>query len=491
MEDTTQNPMDLEAEETAESPALLSAKKKDARPKLNPNTDLNKVAKRFASENKTDGLPIYRRWRERWYQWLDGCYRAVPNEDFKSLVRRWVNEKYQRPDNAQINHIYQEVLSILTLYFRTEPNTWIGPDLDRPEGDLICFRNGISTIENLIAGKPDLIPPTPRFFNIANLDFDLPSKDTRPVQWIRFLDSSLDDRRSIEAIQDFFGYCLTDNTHLQKFLFLYGIPRSGKGTIGRTIQLLIGENATATSIENFATNFGKQNLIGKNLAILGDVRANQLKSDERNKVTQAILGIVGEDVQNIPRKYQSDWVGRLPTKLMLLSNEMPKLSDGSGALATRAIIVRFEKSFAGKEDVGLEDKLRREHGGIFWWAVEGLKRIIDRREITEPTYLEEMKAEMESENNHLHDFIGDCCEFERDPLNVDLQVSKDRLYEVYRLWCTKSGIKGIKAKQTFAKDLKNNFGISDGRKSTGNRERVFQGIKLIAEIESNPNYFIG
>ena len=49
---------------------------------------------------------------------------------------------------------------------------------------------------------------------------------------------------------------------------------------------------------------------------------------------------------------------------MLLSNELPKLADASGALAERFLILTLKESFLGREDVDLTDKLTTDMGGI-------------------------------------------------------------------------------------------------------------------------------
>ena len=51
-------------------------------------------------------------------------------------------------------------------------------------------------------------------------------------------------------------------------------------------------------------------------------------------------------------------------KLMFISNEVPNILDQSGALASRFIFLKLTKSFYGREDIELEDKLSRELPGI-------------------------------------------------------------------------------------------------------------------------------
>ena len=42
--------------------------------------------------------------------------------------------------------------------------------------------------------------------------------------------------------------------------------------------------------------------------------------------------------------------GTLPTRFLLLSNELPELADASGAMASRFIVLTLRNSFYGRED---------------------------------------------------------------------------------------------------------------------------------------------
>ena len=54
--------------------------------------------------------------------------------------------------------------------------------------------------------------------------------------------------------------------------------------------------------------------------------------------SSALLSISGEDTLTIDRKYREPWTGRLPTRFMILTNELPRFSDSSGALASRFVM---------------------------------------------------------------------------------------------------------------------------------------------------------
>ncbi len=93
---------------------------------------------------------------------------------------------------------------------------------------------------------------------------------------------------------------------------------------------------------------------------------------------ERLLSISGEDTLTIDRKYRDPWTGRLPTRFMILTNELPRFSDSSGALASRFVMSILTTSFYGRENPRLTDELLDEAPGIFNWALEGLDRLRER-----------------------------------------------------------------------------------------------------------------
>ena len=94
-------------------------------------------------------------------------------------------------------------------------------------------------------------------------------------------------------------------------------------------------------------------------------------------VVERLLTISGEDAVSIDRKYMSAVTMKLPTRFMFLTNEFPRFSDASGALAGRFVILRLIESFYGREH-GLTKRLLNELPGILNWAIEGWKRLHER-----------------------------------------------------------------------------------------------------------------
>jgi putative DNA primase/helicase len=121
-------------------------------------------------------------------------------------------------------------------------------------------------------------------------------------------------------------------------------------------------NCCAPTLAALGTNFGLWPLIGKRLAVIGDARLSG-RTDQA-VVTERLLSISGEDALTIDRKNLPPVTVKLPTRIVILTNELPRLSDASGALAGRFLILRLENSFYGREGMNLTDRLMKELPGI-------------------------------------------------------------------------------------------------------------------------------
>jgi len=74
----------------------------------------------------------------------------------------------------------------------------------------------------------------------------------------------------------------------------------------------------------------------------------------------------------VNRKYRDQWTGKLPSRLHVLSNELPKLGDASTAIVGRMLLLFLSRSWLGVEDLSLEPALHMELTGILNWALQQL-----------------------------------------------------------------------------------------------------------------------
>ena len=181
-----------------------------------------------------------------------------------------------------------------------------------------------------------------------------------PARWKRFLGEVLGDQETIDLAQEWFGYLLSPDTSQQKIVLGVGPRRSGKGTLARVLTALLGKDFVAgPPMSSLGETFGLEPLITKPLAIVSDARLGN--RTDKSLIVERLLWISGEDQMTVARKYLSAWTGRLLTRFMIMTNDIPALSDDLNALAGRLVIMIFKTSFYEKaKDIGRSARLLEE-----------------------------------------------------------------------------------------------------------------------------------
>jgi len=287
----------------------------------------------------------------------------------------------------------------------------------------------------------------------------------------------ISDKEDRESFQEACGYLLTPDTSRHKIFYLYGPPRSGKGTALKVIERLAGSyNCAYKSTHQLSGEFSRQDLIGKLVCVITDSRFNQVQN--KASIIELFLSVSGEDSQSINRKHEKHWNGRLPTRFVIASNELPQFSDSSMALAKRMILLSFPNSFYDKEDRTLESRLLSELPGILNWAMDGKRRLENQRHFTESVRSKELRRDIEDLSSPLREFMDTCCEF-----GANFTVPTTDIYDDYkRWWAMEMGQQQPISVKRFAIDLRAaEARIQSDRIYCGKRKqtvRGFVGIKL-------------
>jgi putative DNA primase/helicase len=334
---------------------------------------------------------------------------------------------------------------------------------------LIALTNGLLDLKTM-----EMRPHTAKFFSTLCLPFPYDPSAKCP-RWLTFLESLWgNDTQSIATLQDWFGLVLLRDTSLQKMLLLVGPKRSGKGTIARTLTALLGkENVGSPTMSQMAGNFGIAALVGKSLGIIPDARLDGRTSQA---VIERLLSISGEDRLDIDRKYRDILSSvRLRTLLMVLSNEIPRFPDESGALASRFIVLQCTESFAGREDTGLEEALGKELPGIFNWALVGMKRVAATRKLVQPESALEAVRDLHSAGSPIETFARDIGLVAGDE---QLRIGVDDLFAKYAAWCGQNEIRYVGSKISFGRNIRTVFPkIKEGKLAKGGA-RCYVGIGI-------------
>jgi putative DNA primase/helicase len=435
-----------------------------------------------------DGVRNLLAYRGGWMLWRTTHWAEVDTAEVRSRVYRALENAYYIKDNEvapwdpsrfKVSNVIEAMAAIGHLSSETDPPEWVDAhSVKAPAAQVISCKNGL-----LDLNERTLHQHTPALFNYVGVPFDYQPQASEPTVWLDFLRSVWgDDNESITLLQQWFGYVLSGRMEQQKLLALIGPSRSGKGTIaGVLTQLLGGDNVANPTMASLSSNFGLMPLIGKPLAIVSDARLGNSPADA---VVERLLSITGEDRLTIDRKYQTHWTGKLPTRFMLLSNELPKFKDSSGVIANRFLILRMTKSWLRNEDRELANKLRPELPSILDWALQGLDTLNQCGRLTEPQSSRDMVVQMQDMASPVSAFVRERC-----VRTANAVVTRDELYAAWKTWAENNG-HHAGAKSTFGRDLHAVVPeIKDSRSGRigGVQVRCYSYIGLLTDSPDSPD----
>jgi len=390
---------------------------------------------------------------ENFYAYKDGAYRNTSEE----AVRRWILE--ETGVKISFNKTTEILNFVKTLaYIETEKLN---------QSPLLNLKNGLFNIETY-----ELSKHTPEIYSTIQLPVSY-NPEAKCEKWIKTLCEVLEgNEEKAEILQEFFGLMLTRETRYEKALLLIGDGANGKSVILNTIEHLIGkENCTSIPLEKFSDLHYMASLFGKLANISIETNA---KSEVYDSTFKAVIS--GEPIQADP-KFKKPFKFRPFCKLVFAMNNLPRVDDKTNAFFRRLLIVRFNREFAEEEqNKRLKEELLTELDGIFNFCIEGLKRLKARTIFNITKQIQAEIDEYRKENNNVLVFVEEECS-----LDPSLSIEKGELYDMYTLFCEKSGYRPLSKKKFGISILKHfeNKGVSDDRNySLG---RIWRGIgKVIA-----------
>lgn len=431
-----------------------------------------------------DGRRKLHRHRGAFWSWVGSHFREADDEAIRSACWTFLEQssRWERPKNgpprlvpfkpnrARVGDAVDALSAVSQLDKYVDPPAWLTSSNMPPPNEFFACANGL-----LHLPTGDMYPPTPDYFNVSASDVVFDPDAPPPTQWLGFLDQVFEgDKEAKDLLQDWFGYDLSPDTSLQKILLMVGPKRSGKGTIARIKAALLGRaSVCGPTMSSLSDTFGLEPLITKPLAIISDARIGA--RTDKSAIVERLLSISGEDTLSVPRKHKQAWEGTLPTRIAILTNELPSLSDGSGALAGRFVILIMTKSFFGKEDRALTNKLKTELAGILNWSIAGYRRLRQRGYLVQPQSSYQAADNIEVLAAPVKAFVRDCCE-----VGPGLEQRLDDLWNSWRLWSDDEGRPDAGSKNWFARNLQSAVpGLTAHRPKVGNEQvQVYVGIKL-------------
>lgn len=270
-----------------------------------------------------------------------GVYRNGESRCFQRSITRALGDDYSLHFTDLVTEI---ALNELTAAGRVIP--------DRMDQLLVNCQNGLVDVRT---GK--LFPHDPEVMTLFQIPVSYDPKATCP-KYEAWLEKQLPGQ--MEALED--GACqVLDRTRTaQRFLFLFGPPRSGKSTFLRILVAMVGKlNTSSVTLHQLSDDrFASANLYGKVLNVAADLSSRDVRDLSSLKM------LTGEDQIQGNRKYGAQFSFTSQALLAFSANDVPTVNDPTGAYQERALPFHFQNQFVGKENPQIEAEILQELPGI-------------------------------------------------------------------------------------------------------------------------------
>jgi putative DNA primase/helicase len=424
-----------------------------------------------------DNCLTLRYWRGSWWWWRTAHWTELDDHGVRTMLYRFVEHAVYlngakfapwAPTRRKITDLTDALAAVCQLSQNTNCPCWL--DDEQRNGVIVSVANGLLDVE-----KRKLLPHTPQYFNATSVPFNYDPKAPLPERWLKFLNQLWpSDPDAIKVLGEWYGYIISGKLDLHKILMTVGPTRGGKGVIARVLTALIGrDNVCGPTLNSLGGEFGLQPLLGKSLAIISDAR---FVGKNSGIVVERLLSISGEDTLTVNRKYKDQWSGKLPSRLHIISNELPRLGDASEAITGRIVLLLLTTSWLGKEDHTLEDALKGELTGILNWALDGLHRLVieNGNRFTRVSSSDDAVTVMRDLASPVGAFVREQC-----ITGAAHQINVDDLYAAYKQWAEDNG-HTKHDKSTFGRNLRAAVpAITLTRPREADRRlRIYAGIDL-------------
>jgi P4 family phage/plasmid primase-like protien len=445
----------------------------EAKPKLYD------IATKFLDNYKdSQGNLLLRYCKGIFYSYENGNYISKHDDFIDAKITRFI-QSFDKLQDVGIKKYRADVIATIQSLCLIEndhlKSFWLSPTTNNSQ--LINMRNGLLDQSKYLKGEGDyLVPHTPLYFCTNQLPFDFRENATCPT-WENFLNNIFEDKEVIDLLQCWFGYNLIADTSFQKFCLLYGKGANGKTVITIVLTTLLGEeNVSCLGLECFdqIRTFALAGLINKLANIVGEM-------NEVSKTSEGLLkNIVSGELITVDRKYKEPITFRPTARLTFATNILPRITDRSDGISRRLILIPFEKQIL---DESLQDRRLAdpkfwissgEIGGIFLWALEGLKRLQTNGRFIIPNKVQEAINDYVYQTNPTYEYLKTTYIFSKGN-----KLSRNDVYANYRYWMENNGHFPLNA-TNFSYEVKRAFPLVIGSKElhsfNSNRHRAWIGL---------------
>lgn len=368
------------------------------------------------------------------YIYKDGVYIMDDSGNrLKSLIKRFIYSDVVR--QPILDRVYKLIISNIALEKQYE-------DINKYPSSWINFKNGMFDVKEW-----NMIPHDPKYLSTNQIPYsffpDVNMKGSTSSNTIdKFINDVIPDQEDRTMLFEYIGYCMVRDTSKQKFMTITGPGGTGKSTIIRLIEKLIGkDNICSVALQDLTKRFYPTQLQGRLLNSCADISKTAIEQ------TDVIKKITGEDSLMGEYKGGAIFTFKSYAKLLFSANEIPiSLDDKSNAFYRRFLIIRIEKR--GEHIDNLEDKLEEEILILLQHVVYGLRDLYSRGYIFESKGSKENVVELYKDSDTAMAFIEEELTYD-----IHSKTSRDKLYAEYERYCL-SNDRGALSRNGFYKNLR-------------------------------------
>lgn len=405
-----------------------------------------------------------------------GVYKQVLEKILEAYVLRWLQDEWKGKEGFKPETgwwTWRNIRStLLTEEIKVEPR-WLHPQTpEETDHQWLGLSNGVLDLTAKLMGSTVLVPPTPRWFspNILGTKYDPNATCTRYLQCLREWFPHDEGLRLF--LQDYTGYLLTPDTSHHLALLLEGEGANGKGVYMHVLRCLLGvENCSALSLEQFRSEFGLADTIGKLVNLSSET------TDKRTIPAATFKWLTGGDWKTYSRKHLSGLSCEPTARLVMSWNRRPFVDDTSSGFWRRVALVPFLEDFSDSPAPRLRNELVNEElSGILNWALDGWCRVQRAGGFTPVGAVADAVGAFRDEQDPARAFLKARIQ----EVNSGLIV-KSALYQELDDWCADRGL-STPADTVVGKSIRRRFKHSTGSRSRlggGKRVPCFRGIAWV------------
>ena len=302
------------------------------------------------------------------------------------------------------------------------------------------------------------VPFSPDMFFTYRLSYSY-DKESKCPMFHKFLDRTLPDKDDQKTLQEYLGYIFTKNSFLklEKTLWNFGEGHNGKSVLHDICYGLYGvDNILAFGINDLEQE--------TNRALLADKLLNYASESGRLTDTENFKKLTSGETVNARHLYGKPFQISDYARILFNTNKLPAIVEHNVAFYRRFLLLNWDQRITEEEkDVNLANKIKsKELSGIFNWAIDGLLRLVERKEFTVSEKSKTLLKKYIRETDNVAMFL------DTEYMNGLAEVEAKRVYSAYKEFCLEDGYKTLGRNNFYERFIKATEGKYVMYKKTGN-----------------------